>query len=91
MNTSIETLKKLLLNGDERAVVRRAKRVGTTPAYLYKLACGHGLPSLDLLGRLVKEVPSLRTEMFLRAKEERMKIGRQRPYKPRKRAEDCPH
>lgn len=53
-----------------------ARRVGTSYAYLQKLAGGFGTPSLEFVQRMKVVLPKLDVEGFLRAKQQAGKRAR---------------
>jgi transcriptional regulator with XRE-family HTH domain len=81
----IRYLKELLLAGGPEKVRERAKRAGTTEGYIYKLALGHGLPSMKKMEAICRAFPNVQPEDFLKAHKERESIGRIRPYRARTR------
>jgi hypothetical protein len=79
-------LKNLLLAGGQDKVRERAAKAGTTEGYIYKLALGHGLPSMKMMESICRAFPKVQADDFLKARKERESIGRIRPHRARPRS-----
>lgn len=70
----ITELRRILLDGDQRTREARAKKLGTTTAYIEKLAGGWGSPSIALMDKLCNAHPELTVDHLIAARKERQRL-----------------
>lgn len=63
-----------MLDGDQQVREARAKKLGTTVAYVEKLAGGWGSPSIALIDKLRNVYPRLTVDHLIAARKERQRL-----------------
>ena len=70
----ITELRRILLGGDQQTRSAKAKKLGTTTAYIEKLAGGWGSPSIALMDKLRNVYPGLTVDHLIAARKERQRL-----------------